>query len=142
MEDIKEVEELALNFRLAIENMTEDDFIGSPWFSSFPRGCCGDASELLAKYFIQNGISVEYVWGMNKNQSHAWLEYMGYIIDITADQFLDINDKIVISKDKKWHSKFKRQSRRNSNFEIDNEINRERLGELYRNITARIHNIK
>ncbi|NFL88076.1 hypothetical protein FDB24_16380 [Clostridium botulinum] len=111
MEDIRIVEGLVLKFRLAIENLTEKDFGESTWFHEFPKGCCGDTSELLSKYLMENGIVVEYVNGVHNIQWHAWIEYRGYVIDVTADQFPDISDKVVITTDKQWHSKFKRQTR-------------------------------
>ena len=36
-------------------------------------------------------------------QSHAWLEKDGLIIDITADQFSDIHSEVIITKDHTWH---------------------------------------
>lgn len=138
MVDIVTIEKLALSFRAAIESMITEEFGESTWFSRFPNGCCGDTSELLAKYFDDNGIRVEYVWGMHGNQSHAWIEYNDYVVDITSDQFSDIDERVVIKKDKQWYSKFKRQSRRYSNFEVDNKLNKERLSKLYKNITVRI----
>lgn len=141
MKDIRTVEGLVLTFRLAIENLTEKDFGESTWFSEFPKGCCGDTSELLSKYLIENGIVAEYVNGVHNTQWHAWLEYMGYIIDATADQFQDIGDKVIITTDKQWHSKFKRQTRRYIDFEIDNKLNKVRLSKLYKSITVEIQKI-
>ncbi|AQR94643.1 hypothetical protein CLSAP_19560 [Clostridium saccharoperbutylacetonicum] len=37
----------------------------------FPRGCCGDASNLLAKFLRDNGIECEYVCGIKGQQSHV-----------------------------------------------------------------------
>lgn len=139
MMSINIIEELTSKFRVAIESMTKGEFGKSEWFSRFPRGCCGDSSELLSKYLMENGIKAEYVWGMNDNQSHAWLEYNGYIIDITADQFPGIEERVLISTDKQWYSRFRRQVRKYSDFEIDNEFNKVRLSDLYKNITARIN---
>ena len=76
-------------------------------FFDFPKGCCGDASELLGQFLLSKGVNTWYVSGvyysdcdddemrMNMMQSHAWLStkspYSGnyLIIDITADQFSD-----------------------------------------------------
>ncbi|MFT8349294.1 transglutaminase domain-containing protein [Clostridium saccharoperbutylacetonicum] len=44
----------------------------------FPRGCCGDASNLLAKFLRDNGIECEYVCGIKGQQSHVWLECDDY----------------------------------------------------------------
>jgi hypothetical protein len=139
VECIRTVEKLALKFRLTIESLPDKDFGEAEWFLRFPRGCCGETSELLSKYLMENGVKTEYVWGVHGNQSHAWLEYNSYVIDITADQFSDIKDRVVIKADKQWYSKFKRQSRKYSDFEIDNELNKVRLGTLYKNIISRIN---
>lgn len=138
MKDIRFIEEIALKFRLAVENLAPKDFDESTWFSKFPKGCCGDTSELLSKYLMENGIVVEYVNGVWNTQWHAWLEYMEYIIDITADQFPGIRDKVVITTDKYWHSKFNKQTRRYLDFEIDNKLNKVRLRKLYNNIIAKM----
>lgn len=70
-------------------------FIGS---EDFPHGCCGNASERLQFKLINEGFeSVKLI--ANRfigEQSHAWLEYKGYIIDITADQFDDFEEEVFI----------------------------------------------
>ena len=70
---------------------------------------------------MEHYICAEYVCDMNKNrQSHAWLEYEGWILDITADQFEDINDKVLVRKDRTWHSQFKGQNKGINDFEMFN----------------------
>ncbi|HCQ91681.1 MAG TPA: hypothetical protein DIU45_20725 [Clostridium sp.] len=66
---------------------------------------------------------------------------MGYVIDATADQFPDISDKVVITTDKQWHSKFKRQTRRYIDFKVYNKLNKIRLNKLYKNIIDEIQKI-
>jgi hypothetical protein len=75
---------------------------------------------------------------MHYAQSHAWLEYVEYIIDITADQFAEINDKVIVTTNKQWYAKFKFQSRSYRNFEKFNKLNRVRLDKLYKAIINRI----
>lgn len=76
---------LGCEIRSSIENMGIENFPQSSFFKNFPRGCCGDTSNLLAKYLTEHNILAEYVWGINNNgQSHAWLESQGTIIDITS----------------------------------------------------------
>lgn len=104
----------------------------------FPDGCCGDASELLSKFLEEHNIRVEYVSGWQGQQSHAWLEYEENVIDITAYQFKHINEKIIITKDKSWHSKFTNQERQYIDFETADAYNKERLRNLYKNITSKI----
>ncbi len=91
------IQSLVTRFRQAIDAAKDagefsNDFI----FHRFPRGCCGDAAELLGEYLLENGIRSTYVCGMcyfddpeEGTQSHAWLFVEGLIADITGDQFSD-----------------------------------------------------
>ena len=109
--------ELAKRFRSALE--TSDRTKLPIGLQEFPRGACGDASLLLAKYLQDNGeIGITYVTGTNGRQTHGWLESDGIIIDITADQF-DGFDDLVVTIDSTWHSQFEEQSKRVFNAEHD-----------------------
>jgi len=85
---------------------------------AFPRGACGDCSLIIGTYLLKNGFqNVEYVVGVDDGeQSHAWLECDGVIVDITADQFGAGIQPIIVTKDKSWHSKFKGQKRESCDF--------------------------
>lgn len=59
---------------------------------AFPRGACGHCAELLARYLKEKlGIDATYASGNVRHlvnaETHAWLEYGGLFIDISADQF-------------------------------------------------------
>ena len=78
---------------------------------SFPSGCCGNASELSERFLISKGfVAVKLIANKWRHgQSHVWLEYEGYIIDIAADQFPEQkgNPIIVVEKHKSnFHSEF------------------------------------
>lgn len=86
----------ANDFRDAIERAAqagETDELH--FFDKFPRGCCGDTSDLLAQYLCDNGIQTVYVCGTYyygestyDSRSHAWLLVDDdIIVDITGDQF-------------------------------------------------------
>ena len=78
----------------------------------FPHGACGDSSMIMGTYLIKNGfVNVEYVVGIDGEQSHAWLECDGVIVDITADQFGSEIDRVIVTKDKSWHNHFAAQER-------------------------------
>jgi hypothetical protein len=82
------------------------------WMMKFPAGACGDCSLIVGTYLIKNGFeNVEYVVGVDGDQSHAWLECDGFIVDITADQFGNGINPVIVTKDKSWHSKFADQER-------------------------------
>lgn len=95
MED--KIVELATQFRNAIERAkAEGEFDSDSIFSRFPRGCCGDATDLLGEFLLEYGIESYYVCGSRYfedieegPQSHAWLDVDGLIVDITGDQFSD-----------------------------------------------------
>jgi hypothetical protein len=84
-----------------------------PGSTEFPTGCCGNASQDYLLPWLENAgfRNVVYVNGMHpKYQSHGWLEYNGYIIDITADQFKEENlgPVIIIRKEASlFHQQFK-----------------------------------
>ncbi|MCW6084244.1 transglutaminase domain-containing protein [Clostridium sporogenes] len=138
MENVEKIRKLATQIRNTITKMKYDEFPNSSFLLQYPRGCCGDASNLLAKFFSDNGIECEYVWGMRGEQSHAWLECGDLIVDITADQFPEIKEKILITTNKSWHKKFKGQKRSDGDFEKFEPYNRHRLSTVYKNILLRI----
>lgn len=97
--------------------------------NDFPTGCCGDTTDLLA-YLIyrqfgeialhRSGIYMKYIKSderLSDNNSHAWLELSGTIIDLTADQFNDrgfSNPAVMVTNDKSFHDLFSsRDSRAN-----------------------------
>lgn len=92
---MKDIRELASQFRMAIDLAKENgEFDGDFSFKTFPKGCCGDASDLLAQFLLENGIKTYYVCGKYYGKSyedwcsHAWLMTgENVIIDITGDQF-------------------------------------------------------
>ncbi|TSE03937.1 hypothetical protein [Aquimarina algiphila] len=105
--DISDIKRIATKFRKDICNGN----IKFPFSEDFPRGCCGNASDLLKKVLEGNSFqNIIYSKGWRNEQSHGWLEYKGFIIDITADQFWDEENEeiIIINKNKSdFHKQFK-----------------------------------
>ncbi|MBR3750163.1 MAG: hypothetical protein IKK58_00155 [Clostridia bacterium] len=90
MYSINQIEELATKFREAIVKAKSAGEFDDVVFKNFPSGCCGDTSDLLARYLLNNGIKTKYASGAYHNISHAWLiTNNGIIVDITGDQFHD-----------------------------------------------------
>lgn len=94
---MKDIKRLVKQFRDAT-NVARDagEFYRDFSFYKFPNGCCGDTSDLLAQFLLENGIRTCYVCGIFINdsfdnlQSHAWLLTDNHTtIDITGDQFKD-----------------------------------------------------
>jgi len=104
-------------FRSIISNIPKSEFseCSQLRISTFPNGCCSDASELLATYLIYKNIkpcyyiSGEYGGWNNEIETHAWLSYDSIIIDITSDQFNDKGYKqpdVYVGKQEKFHDSF------------------------------------
>jgi hypothetical protein len=102
------VTEIAFAVRSAIEACTPDEL---PW-RAFPKGACGDTCLILGQVLHDEGFQgAEYICGNKyrsdgKPYSHAWLRYEGLIIDITADQFPDVEEKVIVSSESKWHKQW------------------------------------
>ncbi|SPF44266.1 conserved hypothetical protein [Candidatus Sulfopaludibacter sp. SbA4] len=126
-QEIEKLRKLAAGFRSAIlltdpaEVDAEVRFI----VADFPRNVCGAVCFLLGHYLIENGFPTsEYVNGMRAadRRSHAWIETEGVVVDITADQFLEIADGVVVSTDKSWYDQFSdKRGRRPADFLIYGE---------------------
>lgn len=106
--DSDRVEAIAIAVRRAIEACNP---IELPW-ENFPRGACGDASLILGQVLDRAGIKgFKYVCG-NKWKadgscsSHAWLKNGKWIVDITADQFPDVNESVIVTSKSEWHEQW------------------------------------
>ena len=96
------VREACTAFRAALERTTPRP-VG---LEGFPNGACGDTSELLADFLRSSGLGDPlFVSGRNGDHTstHAWLELGDLIVDITADQFEDIEDRIIVTTDRNWY---------------------------------------
>ena len=91
---MKLLNEIAYEFRKALEVISSKQLYGRlTIFKDFPNGCCGYTSDLLATYFIENGISGKRIQLLNaeskeEEYTHYWLMIDNRLfVDITADQF-------------------------------------------------------
>lgn len=149
--------QLVTQFRQAIDNAKNAaEFTHDFSFSKFPRGCCGDASDLLAQFLLDQGIKTYYVCGTYYGnstediQTHAWLlTNKNTIIDITGDQFkfsstfLNYNKAIYVGKMDDFHKLFEFENRDvHENTGICNlgSMCQHRLFELYRIILTYLAN--
>lgn len=83
--------------------------------SPFPYGWCRTASEQLKedlKYHLNIDAIIKvgdlYPFDITR-YNHAWLEYEGLSIDITADQFNDLgyrNPEVIVTDNSIFHSEF------------------------------------
>lgn len=129
----------ASRIRDAIIQSPRDDIHA---FQNFPSGSCGDASILLGEYLHQTGHGDwEYVTGERVRDlySHAWIEQDGLIVDITADQFDDVDQPVIVTRDPSWHGQFaNREPRHPALIDIYDPATRKRLREIYTRVTASV----
>ncbi|WP_278549296.1 hypothetical protein [Paraclostridium bifermentans] len=147
---MKNIKRLVKQFRDAIDVARDKgNFDNDFSFSKFPRGCCGDTSDLLAQFLLENSIRTYYVCGMCRGQSHAWLLTYNnsIIIDITGDQFKDNSDflnyekSVYIGFEDDFHRLFKVESmniRENIGLDALGGTCQPRLNKLYNKIVKYI----
>jgi len=94
-----------------------------PW-ESFPHGYCTAASWLLVTYLVE-WLGIEPIEVVAKGerqlptddpdlptrQGHMWVEHGSFIVDITADQFEDRSETVIVTTDRTWHDQFIGQTR-------------------------------
>jgi hypothetical protein len=75
---------------------------------------------------------------MRNDHSHVWIEQNGLIVDVTADQFDDVDDPVIVTRDGAWHSEFEPIAGDNHEALIDvyGDGTRIRLRSLYARITV------
>lgn len=114
---VERVTRAASRFRRALEDPEGLQF---PSLQRFPAGACGDASDLLARFLLDEGLGEwEHVSGRDATgQTHAWIERNGFIVDITADQFCDVGEPVTATTERSWHERFSLdRNRRASNLD-------------------------
>ena len=108
----------AKRFRDAIECCDRSEL--SLGLRFFPRGSCGDVTPLLGAYLHDEGLGkFQYIHGKRGQvepncdrlrwTSHAWLQTGNIIVDITADQFDEVDEPIIVTDSPDWHNQFRRE---------------------------------
>ena len=66
---------------------------------------------LLGTFLKNHGmVPFRYVCGRREGQSHhSWIEAEGVIVDITADQFPEISERVIVTRCSPWHGSFNRE---------------------------------
>jgi hypothetical protein len=102
--DYERVKHIATAVRRAFESCDPAEL---PW--PFPRAACGDTAMILGQVLYEQGIEgFMYVWGEKHEangeySSHGWLQNGEWIVDITADQFADVHDPVIVTNSSPWH---------------------------------------
>jgi len=106
--NIIHIKDVATHFRETME-LHKSDF--GVTFSNFPSGACGDATLVLGTHLKDISLGkfnymVGNYHGIEENSwsSHVWLQSGQLVIDITADQFPNVDDKVIVSNNSIWHS--------------------------------------
>ncbi len=137
MINLSELHRVTQQFRAALEKCDRQKLPVT--FERFPCGSCGDATLLLAKYLEEAGFGkFNYVLGGRDGTSHAWLENSELIIDITADQFSDVSESVIVRNRSKWHSAFGGKIQHVADLEIFDEFTRITLRKAYNEIIVHV----
>lgn len=131
---MEQLEIFARLFRTAIEQTPRDSLPIT--LQKFPAGACGDATLLLGHYLKSQGLGdFEYVQGQRgeaeDRHSHAWLRQEDILIDITADQFSEIDAPVIVTNDTAWHDSFETEVPHQADFAIFDENTVATLGAAY-----------
>ena len=98
-------------FRLHPEKTFSTNFV-DPLRGKFPTDHCKAASHAFACYLVTElnypKSEIAYVWGTRNLETHGWLKCGDYFVDLTADQFPDNHNSVLIvpASSSKWHSTF------------------------------------
>ena len=89
-------------------------------FTRFPYGCCRVSSQLLARYLVTEWRvpPVHFVSGVRPQthrqgawESHLWIKVGECLIDVTADQYREVDVPVIVTNDGSWHDTFVTQRR-------------------------------
>ncbi len=112
---IRELARVALDVRRAIERSSLYRLANA--MGRFPVGCCKPSSQILARYLVTE-LQVPLVSFVHAKrngssngswQSHVWLRIDQNNIDITADQYPEIDSPVVVSNGDGWHMGWERK---------------------------------
>jgi hypothetical protein len=116
MED--QIKDACVDFQAILErNAPEIAASGYMCFVDFPKGCCEASTHFLAHYLVIRGFcqtdEIRMPWNNYDKQekwgcaSHGWIILSnGLNIDISANQFSGIDDKVIVSRDHEVHRRF------------------------------------
>jgi hypothetical protein len=138
-----ELRAAAARFRTALEIVGPAS--GAPGLRNFPKDSCADTVLLLGAHLLDggfgafDGVGGEFGEpGSLECYSHAWLECDGVIVDITADQFPDVSQAVIVTRDDRWHRLFHTSNRGVADFRRYGPDTIAQLGIIYDRILARL----
>ena len=115
----REIRLAAERFREAIERSDWNLDMDRYFILRSLGAMCKPASMLVGKYLLEelDCQPIEFVsaqeWSDNESldRSHFWLEHEGLIVDISADQYPEIEQPVIVTTDRSWHDGFIHQSK-------------------------------
>lgn len=121
--DYAQIHALATLLRSELERMP---YRSRPLFMMhFPQGSASESTLLLGALLFDHGLAgFDYVAGergayaQNDWSSHAWLTRGDLVVDITADQFEDAPEAVIVSAQSRWHDQFILTSRERADFRL------------------------
>jgi hypothetical protein len=136
---IERIRVKAIAFRDGIEMCDRSKLPVS--MQDFPRGACGDTVALLGTFLFENGLGeFAYVlgeigsYGGGNWSTHAWLQRGDLVVDITADQFRDIDDAVIVTTQSSWHRSLGGKQKNVANFRKYDAHSAAELARAYREI--------
>lgn len=131
----------AERFRAGIERC--DRFELPYVLDAFPAGSCGVASLLLGSYLHDEGFGrFAYVIGEHQDasgwHSHVWMQQGDVVVDITADQFSDKDERVIVTRDSAWHASLRHDSDGVADFRLFDQETEQDLRPTYDVILARM----
>jgi hypothetical protein len=116
---VQEIRSAAEEFREAIEQSDWNLVMDEYFILRNLRAMCKPAAMLVDKYLREelDCRPIEFVSAQRWTEaglvyrSHFWLEHDGLIIDISADQYPEIEQSVMVTADHSWHDGFTNQSR-------------------------------
>lgn len=140
---IQELKTIASNLREKIEEQLQN-FAGyiEPELRNFPGGSCEIASALLGLHLVDLGYSdllmqkgERPIPGDINPQNHCWLVLKNQIIiDITADQFDDCDDKVIVTLQSNFHNTFNKNYNKQITYNCLSRPGSEGYSEFYQSL--------
>lgn len=81
-----EIVSLISHTRQTVEELANTYHDGGAWGNGL-AGYCGIASRFLIGLFKRNNLNAYLVCGLFDGQTHCWVEYQDFCIDLTISQF-------------------------------------------------------
>ena len=141
--DVEQLQEIAESFVSAIEE-AKYNFSFKDRMSRYPKGCCDDATDLFAHFLSEKyGIITTRIDGAyyaddpEDNDWHTWLEVDGYVVDLTAYQYMEY-DNIYVGEYDSFHKRYEIQKQKYRGFYDLGQDCWERMQGLYDQIVEKM----